>query len=110
MKQFLCKTTALDATGAKSLNIEINGVPLDIFLVRDDNGIYAYIDRCPHKGTPLEWQEDHFLDDNREHIVCATHGAKFHIADGYCFDGPCAQQSLSALPLEIENGDIYLVA
>jgi len=108
MKQFLCKTTDLDATQAKSLTAEIEGETQDIFLVRNAMDIFAYIDRCPHAGTALEWRQDHFLDDKFTHIICATHGAQFRIENGYCFAGPCKQLSLTALPLEISGSSIYL--
>ncbi|HID81321.1 MAG TPA: Rieske (2Fe-2S) protein [Chromatiales bacterium] len=108
MKQFLCKTTDLDATQAKSLTAEIEGKTQDIFVVRNAEGIFAYIDVCPHTGTPLEWREDHFLDEEFSHIICATHGAQFRIENGYCFAGPCKQRSLTALPLEINGNKIYL--
>jgi nitrite reductase/ring-hydroxylating ferredoxin subunit len=108
MKQYLCSLADLNATQGKSLTAEIMGQSLDIFVVRNDNGVFAYIDRCPHTGTPLEWQADHFLDDNNTHIVCATHGAQFRIENGYCFDGPCFGDSLTALPLSIEDNKVYL--
>ena len=108
MKQFLCKTADLDATQAKSLIAEIEGEAQDIFVVRNALGIFAYIDVCPHAGSPLEWRQDHFLDDEFHHIICATHGAQFRIENGYCFAGPCKQLSLTALPLEIIENNIYL--
>lgn len=108
MKQFLCKTADLNATQAKSLTAEIEGETQDIFVVRNTLGIFAYIDVCPHAGSPLEWRQDHFLDDEFNHIICATHGAQFRIENGYCFAGPCKQLSLTALPLEIIENNIYL--
>ena len=35
-----------------------------IFAVRKDNLFHVYWNICPHLGTPLEWQEDQFLDSN----------------------------------------------
>ena len=110
MKQFLCDLQQLEATQAKSLTTEIHGRTTDIFLVRNPDGVFGYIDRCPHTGTPLEWKVDHFLDDRFEHIVCATHGAQFRIENGYCFAGPCKQQSLTALTVVVEDNKIYLLA
>ena len=109
MKQLLCNLQQLEATQAKSLTAEINGETTDIFLVRNVAGVFGYIDRCPHTGTPLEWKSDHFLDDEFESIVCATHGARFRIDDGYCIAGPCKRQSLTGLDLEVEGDVIYLL-
>ena len=41
------------------------GIDLDsfyMFAVKKDNQIHLYWNRCPHLGTPLEWQENDFLD------------------------------------------------
>lgn len=97
----------LDATQAKSLTMEIDGQVTDIFLVRNIEGVFGYIDRCPHAGSPLEWKADHFLDEEFEYIICASHGAQFRIESGYCFSGPCKKQSLSGLNVLVEDGQVF---
>ena len=71
---------------------------LNLLAVRRDGQVHAYINRCPHRGIALEWRPDDFLDDSRSLIRCATHGALFLIESGECIAGPCAGQSLTALP------------
>ena len=37
------------------------GIDIDnfyMFVVKKDDQIHLYWNRCPHLGTPLEWQED----------------------------------------------------
>ncbi len=63
------------------------------FAVRRDGIAYFYINRCPHRGIPLEWQPDKFLDQSASLIQCATHGALFLIESGECVAGPCAGQA-----------------
>jgi len=106
--QFLCKTSDLDKTSGKSLTIEFNGRNIDIFIVRNKRGIYAYLDVCPHAGTPLEWQADHFFEETGRYLMCATHGAQFQVHDGLCIDGPCLGDSLTRLPLRVMDEKIYL--
>jgi nitrite reductase/ring-hydroxylating ferredoxin subunit len=91
--KFLCpsKTLAPDS----SLGFEIDGCKL--LAVRRDGIAYFYINRCPHRGIPLEWRPDQFLDDSASLIQCATHGALFLIESGECIAGPCAGKSLKAL-------------
>jgi len=48
--------------------------------------------------SSLGWQPDRFLDDSASLIQCATHGALFLIENGECIAGPCAGQSLTAVP------------
>lgn len=68
-----------------------------LLAVRKDGQVYLYQNRCPHRGIPLEWLPDQFLDQSASLIQCATHGALFLIDTGECVAGPCAGQSLTAL-------------
>ncbi len=86
----------------QSRGFEIEGEKL--FAVRKDGQVYAYHNRCPHKGISLEWLPDQFLDASASLIQCATHGALFLIDSGECVAGPCAGQSLEAL-ICMENSE-----
>ncbi|WP_017478584.1 MULTISPECIES: Rieske 2Fe-2S domain-containing protein [unclassified Pseudomonas] len=92
--KFLCTSSELAANA--SLGFDIDGRKL--FAVRREGIAYFYINRCPHRGVPLEWQPHQFLDPSASLIQCATHGALFLIESGECVAGPCAGQSLTALP------------
>ena len=75
-----------------------------LFAVKKDDQLFLYWNRCPHLGTPLEWEEDRFLDADGELIQCSTHGALFRIDDGHCLVGPCQGKHLQAVPFVVENG------
>lgn len=79
-----------------------------LLLVRRHGRVYAYRNRCPHRGIPLEWQADQFLDASASLIQCATHGALFLVESGACVAGPCAGKSLSALPCQERDGAIWV--
>jgi nitrite reductase/ring-hydroxylating ferredoxin subunit len=79
-----------------------------LFAVKKDDQVFLYWNRCPHLGTPLEWEEDRFLDADGALIQCSTHGALFQIEDGHCLVGPCQGKSLQAVPFIIENGLIMV--
>jgi nitrite reductase/ring-hydroxylating ferredoxin subunit len=85
-----------------------DGEKIEIFIVHRKGNFTAWINRCPHKGMPLEWKPDDFLDDEGEHIICATHGAVFDMEDGSCLGGPCRGQGLSPVPIEQQGDDLYL--
>ncbi|VXD02320.1 Rieske (2Fe-2S) protein [Pseudomonas sp. 8Z] len=82
---------------------------LALFLVRKEGTVYAYRNRCPHRGINLHWQTDVFLDDSASLIRCATHGALFLIDSGECVAGPCAGQVLQALPCQEDAQGIWLM-
>ena len=75
-----------------------------LFVVKKDGEVYLYFNRCPHLGTPLEWEENRFLDADGALIQCSTHGALFQIEDGHCLVGPCKGKHLQAVPHTVENG------
>ena len=75
-----------------------------IFAVKKEGQLFVYYNYCPHLGTPLEWQEDRFLDSDSALIQCSTHGALFVIETGTCILGPCKGKSLKAIPFIVGNG------
>jgi nitrite reductase/ring-hydroxylating ferredoxin subunit len=77
-----------------------------IFLVRQGDQVRAYLNACPHAMLPLDWTPDRFMDPTRTLLQCASHGAQFRIDDGFCVEGPCAGKSLTAIPIEIADGDV----
>jgi len=70
---------------------------------------YAYRNRCPHTGAPLDWQPHQFLDERGELIQCAIHGALFAIETGLCLRGPCAGRSLQALPVQLTDEGLLVL-
>lgn len=65
-----------------------------LIAIRRDGRLHCYLNRCPHRGTELDWRPGRFLDPSRRFLQCATHGALFEIATGRCVAGPCAGASL----------------
>ena len=81
---------------------------LNLLAVRRDGQVYAYINRCPHRGIALEWRPDDFLDDSGSLIRCATHGALFLIESGECVAGPCEGQALQRLACREDANGIWI--
>jgi nitrite reductase/ring-hydroxylating ferredoxin subunit len=104
----LCELDSLDVDrGTRGIEIEHQGHHLSIVLVRVDDQVYAYLNRCPHTGVELNWLPDQFLDLDRSFLQCATHDARFRIEDGLCVAGPCVGDSLEPLKVEIRNSTVY---
>ncbi|MFG0582165.1 Rieske (2Fe-2S) protein [Pseudomonas sp. zjy_9] len=82
---------------------------LNLFAIRRDGQVHAYLNRCPHRSVALEWQKDGFLDDSGSLIRCATHGALFLIESGECVAGPCEGQALQALECREDADGIWIV-
>lgn len=111
----LCEWTALDPIDSRGLRwpeatrfSHRAGSTADLFVVRRDAAVFAYENRCPHTGAPLDWAPHRFLDHEREFIQCAMHGALFEIETGRCVHGPCAGQRLKSVPVRIEADWVVL--
>ena len=78
------------------------------FIVRIDDDLRGYVNRCPHAGHPLNLGPNRFLTPGGELILCASHGALFDRQTGICIAGPCSGQSLTSVPLKIEAGYVML--
>jgi len=103
-RTILCRLDDLQDPGSRGVMLQQGERLLDVFVVRRGQGVYAYINSCPHTGSPLDWNEHEFLSLDKHHIQCAMHAALFRLADGMCVAGPCAGASLTAIAVEVEAG------
>lgn len=83
------------------LGFEVDGAR--VFAVKWHGRIYLYRNRCPHQGTPLDWNPNTFFDCEGEHLQCSTHGALFEADSGRCIAGPCLGARLQAWPYRLED-------
>ncbi len=104
----LCRFDELADPGSRAMTVALPDGPREVFVVRQANRVYAYLNQCPHTGGPLDWVPDQFLNLEQDHIQCATHAALFRIHDGFCVAGPCSGDHLTAVPASVENGMIVL--
>ena len=81
-----------------------------LVIVRRGNRLFGYDNRCPHRGTSLDWTPDKFISADGAHLQCATHGALFRFEDGLCVAGPCSGQALRPRALVVADGQVWLSA
>ena len=70
--------------------------------------VKAYLNRCPHLGVPLNWDNDRFMDSEGSLLRCATHGALFEPESGLCILGPCRGEYLWVIECQVSEGWIVL--
>lgn len=85
------------------------GEARSVIVVRRGPVVTVYENRCPHRGTPLDWTPDRFLDAEGNHLICATHGALFRLDDGHCVSGPCIGDALTRVPSRVIGGKVELL-
>jgi len=104
----LCASDRLQEAGqAVSFPVLLWRRPARAFALRFDGRVVAYMNRCAHVPTEMDWRPDEFLDDERRYILCSTHGAAYEPSTGRCIAGPCVGQSLMAIDVVERDGQVY---
>lgn len=84
------------------------GKPVEAFIVNVNGGYHAYVNRCPHAGTPLDVWPNEFLTEDGRYLICSTHGAVFEQHTGLCVEGPCPGARLEILPIERHGASLVV--
>jgi nitrite reductase/ring-hydroxylating ferredoxin subunit len=83
------------------------GRPMRAFALRFDGTVRAYLNRCLHVPTEMDWQPGEFLDMDKRWILCSIHGATYEPADGRCVGGPCGRGKLTPVAVQEHGGQVY---
>ncbi len=81
---------------------------VDAFLINHQGKFYAYVNRCRHMSTPLDFIRYQFFAPDGRHLICLTHGALYEPDTGLCVDGPCKGLSLYKLPVLVTEGAVLV--
>ena len=104
----LCASTDLEERGhAWVWDVLQYGRPARAFALRFDGRIVAYLNRCAHVPTEMDWQEGQFLDIDKRWILCSIHGASYEPANGRCVGGPCGTGRLTTVAVQEQDGQVY---
>ena len=112
-KHFACKTFEVPAGKAKILTV--SSMPIGVFKL--DDGFYALLNICPHKGAALcegpvcgttkQTDQTEFIYDRAGEIIrCAWHGWEFDIRTGAFLVDPSVKTR--AFPVSVEGDDLFI--
>src|SRR5581483_3643675 len=104
----LCRLEELLAGSARGFDPEQTGKDT-MFVVRRLEGVRAYVNKCPHQDSRLEFRKDRFLSADGTRVICHGHGAHFDPDTGVCTHGACLGQALEPIPTQIEYGWVWVV-
>ncbi|KAF0186919.1 MAG: hcaA1 [Hyphomonadaceae bacterium] len=79
-----------------------------VIICKEESKVYAWVNRCPHAGWPLENIDGNFLFTEAGDIICSGHGAVFGVTDGRCWGGPGRGLPLSAFPFRQVGDNIVI--
>ena len=106
--QHLCAAAELAERGqALVFDVLQYGEPVRAFALRFEGEVIAYLNRCVHVPTEMDWQHGVFLDGDQRFILCSTHGASYEPLDGRCVGGPCGRGRLTAVQVREIDGQVY---
>jgi nitrite reductase/ring-hydroxylating ferredoxin subunit len=104
----LCRLDDVPEDGTNGFLVESGRGRFGAMVIRRAGKIFVYVNSCPHVGAPLDIRAGQFLNVERSHIICSTHGALFRIDDGYCVSGPCAGAHLIPLAHDLDGDDVFV--
>ena len=76
-------------------------------VLRVDGQPRAYLNRCVHVPTEMDWLPGEFLDSDKRFIICSVHGAAYDPQNGHCVGGPCGRGRLTPLAVQERDGQVY---
>jgi nitrite reductase/ring-hydroxylating ferredoxin subunit len=89
----------LDAKG----RFVVRGSHRPIMVVKDQGQVYAFDNRCPHMGFPLDRGS---VEDGI--LTCNWHHARFDLASGCTFD--LWADDVPSCPVEVRGGEVWINA
>jgi len=103
-----CVVTAPPPGQTAKFRLQRRGKVVEGFIINVDGVHRAYVNSCPHAGTPLDLWPNEFLTEDGRHLICATHGAIFEPRNGVCVEGPCPGALLEGLVVEGEGPQLVV--
>ena len=108
-ERLICLSDQLDEGGrGVRFTVGPDAETLPAFAIRFGGRVYAYINRCAHIPTQLDWMEGEFFEASKLYLICSTHGAVYEPESGRCAGGPCRGRGLQPLAVSERDGHIYL--
>jgi len=84
--------------------------PIKGFVLRSNDRLFAWLNRCPHAGHALNLDLDDFYTPDGDYLRCMSHGALFEPDTGLCVAGPCLNKTLTSLMCREEGGRVLVRA
>lgn len=101
----LCRLDEIEDGAARGF---AHGEGPGLFVVRQGEKVYGYVNDCPHWRITLNILPDRFMNRGKGLIQCANHGARFTVETGECVFGPCQGDSLTPVAVLVIDGHVVL--
>ncbi len=108
MRGFVAGTAQLEIGQSRCIRFRRGRRLLEAFVLRNQDGLVAFSNECPHWHVDLDLGTNDFWDPANQRILCRNHGALFHPQTGVCERGPCLGLALEALELTPDGDGVWL--
>ena len=90
-EQALCASERAARSAARRVVFDVLlwRAPARAFALRFDGQVVAYLNRCAHVPTEMDWQPGEFLDMDKRMDPLLDPRRRLRAADGRCVGGPC---------------------
>ena len=107
---FICQSSVLEE-GGKGIRFPLTAGGEDAtgFVVRYDNAVYGYLNRCAHVPIELDWNEGDFFESGGLYLMCSTHGAIYTPDTGHCAGGPCRGGRLRSITVVEKDNQVFWI-
>lgn len=98
---------AAEVIGVHSLTVTTERGAFPVIVLRDGDGVRAFVNACPHQYLPLDYRGSTLLSSDGRRLLCTAHGASFDRTTGAALSG--AECGLDAVPV-MQKGDHIVIA
>lgn len=104
----ICEAEKVEEKGAGvRFAVRAGGDETTGFVIRYNQKLHAYLNRCAHVPMELDWERGDFFESGKRYIMCATHGAIYTPDGGQCAGGPCRGGRLRQIAIVERDGMVY---
>ena len=105
---YLCQLDEIADRSAKEFVFGRGTTTFSMFVIRQGNEYFGYLNICPHYSTPLNVRSGEFLNEKGDKIRCSAHFAEFRIEDGFGIAGAAENCWLDPVPVSKEDGKLFI--
>ena len=102
--EVLCTLESLSDGAARIVQVRASEGLISVIVLRSGEQCFAYLNRCPHFGSPLSQTDAQLYHGPHEWLKCNIHYAVFRWSDGQCIKGECEGDALRAVPVLLRDG------
>ncbi len=105
---FICDSSQIEE-GGRGMRFPLTAAGEDAvgFVVRFEQEVRGYLNRCAHVPMELDWNQGEFFESSGLYLMCATHGALYEPDTGKCAGGPCRGGSLKKIKVIEKEQKIF---